>query len=139
MVIAYASRSLRLSQRRYCTTRREMLAAVVMCTHFRSYLQGAQFTIRIDHSSLRWLQNAAIGGPSMPMRMVCPANAASVRGRIARFPRLTRRWPIGMPRRLWRSSLLPHRRWVSPWTQTYCRNCPRTRCWRRSVNGSIMG
>ena len=40
VVIAYASRSLRLSQRRYCTTRREMLAAVVMCTHFRSYLRG---------------------------------------------------------------------------------------------------
>ena len=33
-----------------------MLAAVVMCTHFRSYLQGAQFTLRTDHSSLRWLQ-----------------------------------------------------------------------------------
>ena len=29
VVIAYASRSLRISQRRYCTTRREMLAAVV--------------------------------------------------------------------------------------------------------------
>ena len=56
VVIAYASRSLRLSQRRYCTTRREMLAAVVMCAHFRSYLQGAQFTLRTDHSSLRWLQ-----------------------------------------------------------------------------------
>ena len=40
MVIAYASRSLHLWQRRYCTTRREMLAAVVMCTHFRSYLRG---------------------------------------------------------------------------------------------------
>ena len=39
VVIAYASRSLRISQRRYCTTRREMLAAVVMCTHFRSYLR----------------------------------------------------------------------------------------------------
>ena len=38
VVIAYASRSLRLSQRRYCTTRREMLAFVTMCTHFRSYL-----------------------------------------------------------------------------------------------------
>ena len=38
VAIAYASRSLRLSQRRYCTTRREMLAAVIMCTHFRSYL-----------------------------------------------------------------------------------------------------
>ena len=34
VVIAYASRSLRLSQRRYCTTRCEMMAAVVMCTHF---------------------------------------------------------------------------------------------------------
>ena len=56
VVIAYASRSLRLSQRRYCTTRREMLAAVVMCTHFRSYLRGEQFTLRTYHSSLRWLQ-----------------------------------------------------------------------------------
>ena len=55
VVIAYASRSLRLSQRRYCTTRREMLAAVVMCTDFRSYLRGAQFTLCMDHSSLRWL------------------------------------------------------------------------------------
>ena len=56
VVIAYASRSLRISQRRYCTTYREMLAAVVMCTHFRSYLRGSQFTLRTDHSSLRWLQ-----------------------------------------------------------------------------------
>ena len=56
VVIAYASRSLRLSQRRYCTTCREMLAAVVMCTHFQSYLRGAQFTLRTDHSSLQWLQ-----------------------------------------------------------------------------------
>ena len=56
VVFAYASRSLWLSQRRYCTTRREMLAAVVMCTHFRSYLRGAQFTLHTDHSSLRWLQ-----------------------------------------------------------------------------------
>ena len=43
VVIAYASRSFRLSQRHYCTTRREMVAAVDMCTHFRSYLRGAQF------------------------------------------------------------------------------------------------
>ena len=33
-----------------------MLAAVVMCTHFGSYLRGSQFTLRTDHSSLRWLQ-----------------------------------------------------------------------------------
>ena len=56
VVIAYVSRSLHISQRRYCTTRCEMLAVVVMCTHFRSYLRGSQFTLRTDHSSLRWLQ-----------------------------------------------------------------------------------
>ena len=35
--------------------RGEMLA-VVMCTHFRAYVCGAQFTLGMDHSSLRWLQ-----------------------------------------------------------------------------------
>ena len=70
---------------------------------------GAQFTFRTDHSSLRWLQKfrnedgmlahwyLLLGqfsvtfeycpGPSMQMWMVCPANVASVRGRIARFRR----------------------------------------------------
>ena len=61
VVIAYASRSLRLSQRRYCKTRRVMLAAVAMCTHFRSYLRGTQFTLRTDHSSLWWLQKFCNG------------------------------------------------------------------------------
>ena len=41
VVIAYASCSLRLYQRCYCTTRREMLAAVAMCTHFHSYPRAA--------------------------------------------------------------------------------------------------
>ena len=36
--------------------RREMLAAVVMCMHLRSYIRGAQFTLRMYHSSFRWLQ-----------------------------------------------------------------------------------
>ena len=132
VVIAFASRSLRLSQRRYCTTRREMLAAVVMCALFRSYLRGAQFTLHTDHSSLRWLQfrnkdgmlsrwylllgQCIVRRLSMPMRMVCPANAASVRGRIVRFLRLTRRWQIVMSPRCWRSSPWPPLRWVSPLT-----------------------
>ena len=59
VVIAYASRNLHLSQQWYCTTRREMLAAVVMCTHFGG--GGAQFTLRTDHSSLRWLQKFCNG------------------------------------------------------------------------------
>ena len=54
-VIAYCSRALRPSQRKYCTTKREMLAAVSMCMQFRSYLRGTKFTIRTDHKSLVWL------------------------------------------------------------------------------------
>ena len=54
-VIAYCSRALRPSQRKYCNTKREMLAAVPMCIQFRSYLRGAKFTLRTDHKSLVWL------------------------------------------------------------------------------------
>ena len=54
-VIAYCSRALRPSQRKYCTTKREMLAVVLMCIQFRSYLRCARFTLRTDHKSLVWL------------------------------------------------------------------------------------
>ena len=53
-VIAYCSRALQPSQRKYCTNR-EMLAAVSLCIQFRSYLRGAKFTLRTDHKSLVWL------------------------------------------------------------------------------------
>ena len=54
-VVANCSGTLRPSQRRYCTTKREMLATVSMCLQFRSYLRGAKFTLRTDHTSLLWL------------------------------------------------------------------------------------
>ena len=54
-VIAYCNRALRPSQHKYCTTKREMLAAVSMCIQFRSYLRGAKFTLCTDHKSLVWL------------------------------------------------------------------------------------
>ena len=54
-VVAYCSHALRPSQRRYCITKREMLAAVAMYIQFRSYLRGAKFTLRTDHKSLVWL------------------------------------------------------------------------------------
>ena len=56
-VIAYCNRALRPSQRKYCTTTREMLAAVSMCIQFRSYLRGAKFTLHTDHKSLLWLHH----------------------------------------------------------------------------------
>ncbi|CAC5386476.1 unnamed protein product [Mytilus coruscus] len=56
-VIAYASRSMSKSERRYCVTRKELLAVVYFVKYFKPYLYGRKFTIRTDHSSLRWLLN----------------------------------------------------------------------------------
>jgi transposase InsO family protein len=56
-VIAYASKSLSLAQRRYCTTYRELLAVVTFTKHFHYYLWGQKFVVRTDHGSLRWLRN----------------------------------------------------------------------------------
>ncbi|KAJ8008876.1 hypothetical protein DPEC_G00082990 [Dallia pectoralis] len=54
-VLAYGSRRLSATEQNYCTTRRELLAAVEFTSHFRQYLLGRSFIIRTDHSSLRWL------------------------------------------------------------------------------------
>ena len=54
-VICYASRVLAPAQRKYCTTRKELLAIVVFTRQFRNYLLGQQFIIRTDHNSLTWL------------------------------------------------------------------------------------
>lgn len=45
------------AERKYCATRREMLALVWATRHFRPYLYGRRFTLRTDHNSLRWLHN----------------------------------------------------------------------------------
>jgi predicted aspartyl protease len=56
-VVAYASKTLSKTERRYCTTYRELLAVVFFMKKFRHYLLGQEFTVRTDHSSLRWLTN----------------------------------------------------------------------------------
>ncbi|KAK3104661.1 hypothetical protein FSP39_007335 [Pinctada imbricata] len=56
-VCAYASRTLSKSERKYCVTRKELLAVVHFVRHFRHYLYGRKFLIRTDHSSLRWLMH----------------------------------------------------------------------------------
>ena len=55
-IISYATFVLLPQQRRYCTTRKELLLAVVhFCRYFQHYLLGRPFTIRTDRNSLAWL------------------------------------------------------------------------------------
>ena len=56
-VIAYGSKALSAAQRRYCTTKRELLAVVKFVKYYRTYLWGRHFMVRTDHASLRWLLN----------------------------------------------------------------------------------
>jgi len=55
--ITFASKSLTRTQRRYCVTRRELLAMVTFMHKFRHYLLGKEFLVRTDHSSLRWIMS----------------------------------------------------------------------------------
>ena len=56
-VVAYFSRIFSKSERRYCVTRRELLAVVTAVRHFKYYLCGVPFTIRTDHAALQWLMS----------------------------------------------------------------------------------
>ena len=56
-VISYGSFSLTPAQRKYCTTRKELLAVVRFTRHFRHYLLGRQFVCWTDHNSLTWLMS----------------------------------------------------------------------------------
>jgi hypothetical protein len=55
VVICYASHVLIKPQRKYCITRKELLAVVKFCRYFRHYLLGRRFVLRTDHNSLIWL------------------------------------------------------------------------------------
>ena len=56
-VIAYGSRVLTKQERRYCVTRKELLAVVHFVKIYRHYLVGRKFVLMTDHASLRWLRS----------------------------------------------------------------------------------
>ncbi|GBP94305.1 Retrovirus-related Pol polyprotein from transposon 17.6 [Eumeta japonica] len=53
--IAYASRTLSETERRYNTTEKELLAVLWACQHFRPYIYGRIFQLETDHQPLTWL------------------------------------------------------------------------------------
>lgn len=55
-VIAYGSRLLSSAEKRYCVTRKELLAVVYFTRQFRQHLLGRHFILRTDHAALQWLQ-----------------------------------------------------------------------------------
>ncbi|CAG2223001.1 unnamed protein product [Mytilus edulis] len=56
-VICYFSKTFSRSERKYCVTRRELLALVASIKHFHHYLYGKYFKVRSDHDALSWLFN----------------------------------------------------------------------------------
>ena len=55
VVVSYYSKTFSNTERKYCVTRRELLAIILSVKHFHHYLYGQRFKIRTDHGSLRWL------------------------------------------------------------------------------------
>ena len=53
--VAFASRTLSMTERKYSTSEREALAAVFACEHWYMYLYGRKFTLRTDHQALKTL------------------------------------------------------------------------------------
>ena len=53
--VAYHAKAFSKVEKRYCVTRRELLACVNSIRHFHHYLLGAKFIVRTDHNSLVWL------------------------------------------------------------------------------------
>ena len=56
-VLEFASRTMNAAERNYSVTERECLAVIWAVKKFRCYIEGHDFKIITDHSSLRWLCN----------------------------------------------------------------------------------
>ena len=54
-VIAFASRALTDTEKHYANIEREMLAVVVACEKFHSYIFGKKFTVESDHTPLKMI------------------------------------------------------------------------------------
>lgn len=53
--VAFLSRKLTDTEKRYSTSERELLSVVYAIEKFRPYIDGVHFTVVTDHSALQWL------------------------------------------------------------------------------------
>ena len=73
-VVAFASRALTGTEKRYANIQREMLAVVVACEKFYSYLFGKKFTVASDHKPLEMIHLKNLTAAPPPPK--ASANAA---------------------------------------------------------------
>ena len=64
-IIANASLTLNKAERKYETTRKELLAIVYGLKQYKQYLLGRHFVIRTDHAALSWLRRTAEPMPQL--------------------------------------------------------------------------
>ena len=54
-VVEYYSKALTATERKWCTTDRELYAVILAMEKFKSYLEGRKFTLVVDHAPLVYL------------------------------------------------------------------------------------
>ncbi len=54
--IAYGSKMLSSTERRYGAAKAEMLAAVKFVDKYRTHSEGREFVLRVDNTALKWLK-----------------------------------------------------------------------------------
>ena len=74
-LIAYASKSLEGSKRRYCTACKELLVVVRALKHFKCYLYGQKIIMLTDNSVVSWLHQSKdpVGQPAR-LRSLTPTS-----------------------------------------------------------------
>jgi transposase InsO family protein len=61
-VIAYFSKKLSTTQRKYAATERECLGVLTAIKHFRCYIEGTHFFVQTDCSAVTWIKNFKADG-----------------------------------------------------------------------------
>jgi len=81
-VVAFASRALTDTEKRYANIEREMLVVVVACEKFHSYVFGKKFIVESDHKPLEMihLKNLTAAPPRLQRMLLNPATQQRLAG-----------------------------------------------------------